>query len=135
MIDSVFFYRYTWCALKLLKFNEKGTATSPPSFFCTSFAVTRTARTFSKKYCSKCSPKWRNWHTRRSQKPVPQGLWVRLPPSAPFFHKVVFLFMPRKKWCLSRLQSIFILEKAGRRIVDGRQKQNGACPNFNNLLN
>ena len=27
--------------------------------------------------------KWRNWHTRRSQKPVPQGLRVQIPPSAP----------------------------------------------------
>ena len=27
--------------------------------------------------------KWRNWHTRRSQKPVLQGLRVQIPPSAP----------------------------------------------------
>lgn len=23
---------------------------------------------------------WRNWHTRRSQEPVPQGVWVQIPP-------------------------------------------------------
>ena len=26
--------------------------------------------------------RWRNWQTRRSQKPVPQGVRVQLPPSA-----------------------------------------------------
>ena len=29
-------------------------------------------------------PTWRNWQTRTVQVRVPQGLWVRLPPSVPF---------------------------------------------------
>ena len=33
--------------------------------------------------CLEFLPTWRNWQTRTVQVRVPQGLWVRLPPSVP----------------------------------------------------
>ena len=32
-------------------------------------------------------PTWRNWQTRTVQVRVPRGMWVRLPPTVPFFWK------------------------------------------------
>ena len=32
-------------------------------------------------------PTWRNWQTRTVQVRVPRGMWVRLPPTVPFFLK------------------------------------------------
>ena len=37
-------------------------------------------------------PTWRNWQTRTVQVRVPQGLWVQLPPSVPFFNRRGFVF-------------------------------------------
>ena len=38
--------------------------------------------------------RWRNWQTRRSQKPVPKGLGVQLPPSAFSLKMNPFYFSP-----------------------------------------
>ena len=50
-------------------------------------------------YCGRCQarcaivffvtslPGWRNWQTRRSQKPLPRGVWVRVPLRAPMSSK------------------------------------------------
>jgi hypothetical protein len=49
-------------------------------------------------------PEWRNWQTRTTQNRVPQGVWVRLPPSAfPLIHGI-FVFRQQCNAVTSRLE-------------------------------